>query len=67
MTATLHISRARLRTSRGESLAAIAPLLIPDDAKKHAGHAHRVLWLLFQDIPDAKRDFLWRDEGSGKR
>lgn len=66
MSQPLHISRARLRASRGEALSAIAKLLIPDDPSKQAGHAHRVLWLLFQDIPDAARDFLWRDEGNGK-
>lgn len=63
---SLHLSRARLRASRGEALSAIAPLLLPDDPKQHAGHAHRILWLLFQDIPDQKRDFLWRDEGDGR-
>ncbi len=66
MTAPLMLSRARLRALRGEALSAIAPLLIPDDKKQQAGHAHRVLWLLFQDIPDAARDFLWRDEGDGR-
>jgi CRISPR system Cascade subunit CasE len=66
MTTPLHLSRARLKTQRGEALASIASLLIPDDTRHQAGHAHRVLWLLFQDIPDAKRDFLWRDEGHGK-
>ena len=66
MTANMHISRARLRASRGEALSAIAPLLIPDDPRKQVSHAHRILWLLFQDIPDAVRDFLWRDEGKGK-
>jgi CRISPR system Cascade subunit CasE len=66
MTAPLTLTRARLRASRGEALSAIAPLLIPDDKKQQAGHAHRVLWLLFQDIPDSKRDFLWRDEGDGR-
>jgi CRISPR system Cascade subunit CasE len=66
MTQPLYLSRARLRAARGEALSAIAPLLIPDDKTKNAGHAHRVLWLLFQDMPDAKRDFLWRDEGNGK-
>ncbi len=66
MTTQLYLSRARLRAARGEALSAIAPLLIPNDPKQQAGHAHRVLWLLFQDIPDAKRDFLWRDEGDGK-
>ena len=62
----LYMSRARLRATRGEALSAIAPLLIPDDETKRAGHAHRVLWLLFQDFPDAARDFLWRDEGNGR-
>lgn len=66
MRSPLYLSRARLRAERGEALSAIAPLLIPGDKRHQAGHAHRVLWLLFQDIPDAKRDFLWRDEGNGK-
>ena len=66
MTSNLYLSRARLRKNRGEALSAIAPLLIPDDPKLQAGHAHSVLWLLFQDTSDAKRDFLWRDEGDGK-
>src|SRR5215831_11351265 len=63
---SLYLSRARLRAARGEALSAVAPLLIPDDPKLHAGHAHRVLWLLFQDTPNAARDFLWRDEGRGR-
>jgi CRISPR system Cascade subunit CasE len=62
----LTLSRVRLRARRGEVLSAIAPLLIPDNPERRAGHAHRVLWLLFQDNPDAKRDFLWRDEGNGR-
>jgi CRISPR system Cascade subunit CasE len=62
----LFLSRARLQAGRGEALSAIAPLLIPADPKQQPGHAHRVLWLLFQDIPDSKRDFLWRDEGDGR-
>jgi CRISPR system Cascade subunit CasE len=66
MTAALTLSRARLRAAHGEALSAIAPLLIPDDKTQQAGHAHRVLWLLFQDVPDTKRDFLWRDEGDGR-
>ena len=65
MTAALHISRARLRTKRGEALASIAPILLPADGSNRVGHAHRLVWMLFQDIPDAARDFLWRDEGDG--
>jgi CRISPR system Cascade subunit CasE len=66
MTAGLYLSRARLRSLRGEALAAIAPLLVPDTESERAGHAHRILWLLFQEKPDTKRDFLWRDEGRGR-
>jgi CRISPR system Cascade subunit CasE len=62
----LFLSRARLQSGRGEALSAIAPLLIPADPKQQPGHAHRILWLLFQDVPDSKRDFLWRDEGDGR-
>lgn len=66
MTTPLHLSRVRLKTLRGEALASIGPLLMPADAQKRPAHAHRVLWLLFQDVPDAERDFLWRDEGDGR-
>jgi CRISPR system Cascade subunit CasE len=66
MTATHHLSRARLRATHGEALSAIAPLLIPEDPNRRAGTAHRLVWLLFQDIPDSQRDFLWRDDGDGK-
>lgn len=62
----LYLSRARLRASRGEALSAIAPLLLPKDNGSSAGHAHRILWLLFQNELDSKRDFLWRDEGNGR-
>jgi hypothetical protein len=29
-------------------------------------HTHHILWLLFQDTPDADRDFLWRDMGKAR-
>ena len=66
MTNTLFLSRARLRSHRGEALSAIAKLLVPSDPDAQVGHAHSVVWLLFQDVPDATRDFLWRDEGGGR-
>lgn len=66
MSETLYLSRARLRTARGEALSAIAPILMPDDEDRRAGHAHRLVWLLFQYQQDAARDFLWRDEGQAK-
>ncbi len=66
MTPQLHLSRARLRASHGETLSAIAPILMPFDAGARIGHAHRLVWLLFQNEPDQARDFLWREEGHGR-
>jgi len=66
MTSALHLSRARLRASHGEALSAIAPILMPGDAGARIGHAHRLVWLLFQSEPDLQRDFLWREEGQGR-
>lgn len=66
MSGPLFLSRARLRAARGEALSSIAPILLPDAPGAQAAHAHRLVWLLFQDIPDATRDFLWRAEPGGK-
>lgn len=74
MTASLFLSRARLRTRRGEALASVAPLLIPDGARERHAAQHRIVWLLFQAEPDIGRafdwrqgehGFLWRDDGNG--
>lgn len=66
MSPALYLSRARVRIRRGEPLSAIAPVLLPSDPRQQAGLAHRLVWLLFQDIPDSTRDFLWRDDGDGR-
>lgn len=66
MSARLFLSRARLRSRRGEALSAIAPILLPDDDSQRTGHAHRLVWLLFQAKADAARNFLWRDDGGGR-
>lgn len=66
MTTHLHMSRARLRACHGEALSAIAPILMPANAGTRIGHAHRLVWLLFQNEPDRARDFLWREEGQGR-
>jgi len=63
MSAPLYLCRARLR--RDASIAALASLLVPanDDARLSAGH--RLIWALFADGPDRRRDFLWRENGPG--
>lgn len=62
----LYMSRVRLKTSRGEALSAIAPSLLRGSKGDTVGHAHRILWMLFQDGDESStRDFLWRQEKLG--
>jgi CRISPR system Cascade subunit CasE len=60
----LWLSRARLR--RDAPSAALARLLVPDAADARAAAAHHLVWSLFADGPDRRRDFLWRQEGPGR-
>lgn len=60
---TLYLCRARLR--RDADVAALAPLLLPADAPARIVAAHRLVWSLFADGPDRRRDFLWREEKPG--
>lgn len=75
MTTRLFLSRARLRSRRGEALASIAPLLLPTSGAERTAAAHRIIWLLFQSVPDAghgadwrqsQNGYLWRDDGDGR-
>ena len=65
MSTTLYLSRARLK--RDASAAALAPLLLG-----HAGRGgptqqpgHHLVWSLFADDPNRRRDFLWRQHDIG--
>jgi len=60
----LILARARLR--RDAPLAALAGVLVPDSAGARAGMAHRLVWALFADGPERRRDFLWREEAPGR-
>lgn len=60
----LYLSRARLR--RDASLAALAQLLVPESASDRTAASHRLVWALFADGVDSKRDFLWREEAPGR-
>ena len=61
---TLYLTRARLR--RDASVAALAPLLLPEDASERALASHRLVWSLMPSDASAARDFLWREEGPGR-
>ena len=60
----LFLSRARLR--RDAPLAALARLLVPDAAEARVAAAHHLIWALFADGSDRRRDFLWREERPGE-
>lgn len=67
MNTPLFLSRARLRTGRGEQLSAIARVLLHGSKGDTVGNAHRILWMLFRDRDeDEPRDFLWREEAPGR-
>ena len=59
MSAPAFLSRLRLR--RDVSIAAIARVLLPTDENQRIGTAHRLLWSLFADSVERRRDFLWRE------
>lgn len=62
---TLVLSRIALR--RDGSTAALARLLVPEGgAAPRSAAGHQLLWSLFADSPDRRRDFLWREEGPGR-
>jgi CRISPR system Cascade subunit CasE len=57
---------ARLRLRRDAPARALAPLLLPARAGEREGAAHRLIWTLFGEDAEARRDFLWREEGEGR-
>ena len=60
----LWLSRARLR--RDAPVSALARLLVPDAVGPRAAASHRLVWALFADGPERRRDFLWREEAPGR-
>jgi CRISPR system Cascade subunit CasE len=60
----LYLTRARLK--RDAQVCALARLLVPDGAGEQAMAAHRLVWALFADGPERRRDFLWRQNEPGE-
>ena len=58
------LSRARLR--RDSPVEALARLLVPDAPGARHGAAHSLVWALFADGRDRRRDFLWREMRPGE-
>ncbi|MCG8355303.1 MAG: type I-E CRISPR-associated protein Cas6/Cse3/CasE [Kiloniellales bacterium] len=66
MTASLYFSRARLR--RDASVAALLPLLGFGGSRKKVrpDASHALVWSLFADGPERRRDFLYRESEAGR-
>ena len=58
MTEPLYFSRATLKS--GPSMEALKPLLLPEEESARLQTDHRLVWSLFADDRDARRDFLFR-------
>ena len=65
MTASLYLSRARLK--RDASVASLAPLLLGTSGRGGPAQqpGHHLVWSLFADDPSRRRDFLWREMETG--
>jgi CRISPR system Cascade subunit CasE len=59
----LYLSRAALR--RDAPVNALAELLVPSNPAGRVGASHKLVWALFADTVDRRRDFLWREERPG--
>ena len=53
----LWLGRARLRRDTAAT-SALARLLVPEGGGARTAAAHRLVWALFADTPDRRRDFL---------
>ncbi|MFT3691460.1 type I-E CRISPR-associated protein Cas6/Cse3/CasE [Paenirhodobacter sp.] len=60
---TLYLSQIRL--ARSPAAQALAPLLAPSNPAARRSAQHNLLWSVFADGPDRRRDFLWREERDG--
>ena len=58
---TCFLTRVRLR--RDANVAALARVLLPQDEGAKTVAAHSLIWSLFAGDREAKRDFLYREEG----
>ncbi|MGR3437962.1 type I-E CRISPR-associated protein Cas6/Cse3/CasE [Salipiger abyssi] len=56
---------SRLRLSRDPKVAALDALLDPTPGGDRLDAHHRLVWTAFAGDPQARRDFLWREEGQG--
>jgi CRISPR system Cascade subunit CasE len=57
---------ARVRLRRNVPAQALAKLLVPQSPGARFGAGHHLVWTLFADGRDRRRDFLWREMRPGE-
>jgi CRISPR system Cascade subunit CasE len=57
---------SRISLSKNPSAKALDALLNPTDQSVRMDAHHRLMWMLFADHADRRRDFLWREESKGE-
>ena len=57
---------SRLALSQSPSALALSGILNPAEPGRRLDAHHRLLWAVFGDTPDRRRDFLWREERPGE-
>lgn len=60
----LWLCRAQLRHDSAATCS-LARLLVPEGQGARTAAGHRLVWALFTDGPERRRDFLWREEAPG--
>lgn len=60
----MYLSRVTIRRDKG--LAALGAVIVPENENARLDVAHKLIWTLFGDAPDTRRDFLWREEEPGR-
>ena len=60
---TAYLSRVTLRRDQ-QTIKALRSLLL-DNARGGGATGHHLMWSLFCDTPDRRRDFLWRESAQG--
>lgn len=61
---TLYLSR--LRIASNPSAQALRSMINPADGNARIDAHHKLLWSVFSDSPDRRRDFLWREMRQGE-
>ena len=61
----LWLTRARLRRDSAAT-GSLARLLVPEGEGPRVAAGHHLVWALFADTADRRRDFLWREDAPGR-